>query len=67
MNYIYGWFSIDFLSIFPFHAMVDSGVFTKLIRLLRMPRLIKLLDVERFKSIIKSFESESDGHGAIIK
>ena len=47
---------IDFVSIFPFDAIFDeTGGFTKLFRLARLPRLIKLIDVGRFKSILKSF------------
>ena len=57
MNYVYGWFFIDFISIFPFDLLLDGSMITKLFRLFRMPRLLKFLDVSKFKSLMRSFSA----------
>jgi potassium voltage-gated channel Eag-related subfamily H protein 7 len=58
-HYLFSWFLIDFMSVFPFEELLpvgdSTGGLTKLFRLFRMPRLIKLIDVGRFKNILKSF------------
>ena len=56
-HYLFSWFFIDFISLFPFEMLLETstGGLTKLFRLFRMPRLIKLIDVGRFKKILKSF------------
>ena len=59
LNYVYGWFLVDFVSIFPFDMLMSSGVATKLFRLARLPRLIKLLDISRFSKLLKSFQSKN--------
>jgi hypothetical protein len=55
-KYANSWFFIDFISIFPFHTFLPTGALTKLFRLARMPRMIKLIDVNRFKNLLKGFE-----------
>ena len=45
---------IDFVSIFPFGMFFNTGVVTKLFRLCRLPRLVKLIDPSRFKKILKA-------------
>lgn len=57
-KYIYGWFPIDFISVFPFNEFMNSGALTKLFRLFRMPRLIKLIDISRFKNLLKKLEGD---------
>ena len=53
MRYLVGWFPIDLISIFPFqHISFGSGSessvqATKLVRLARLPRLFKLMDISR--------------------
>lgn len=47
-KYFAGWFMVDFVSIFPFGMFFNTGVVTKLIRLCRLPRLVKLIDPSRF-------------------
>jgi len=45
----HGSFFVDFISIFPFSFIFKgSGLITKLFRLFRLPRLIKLVDIGRF-------------------
>ena len=66
-NYISGWFFIDFFSVFPFDALLKSGPITKLFRLCRIPRLMKLLDVSRFNKVLKSFQNENSNHVTIMK
>jgi hypothetical protein len=46
---LHGSFLVDFVSIFPFQFLYSgSSLITKLFRLFRLPRLIKLVDVGRF-------------------
>lgn len=47
-KYFAGWFMVDFVSVFPFGLIFNTGVVTKLFRLCRLPRLIKLIDPSRF-------------------
>lgn len=68
INYMAGWFIIDFLSVFPFNSFMDAGPGTKLFRLFRLPRLLKLLDVNRFSSILKTMrKNERTDTSTIIK
>ena len=62
-----GWFFIDFVSVFPFDAMFGSGIYTRLFRLARLPRLLKLLDQNRFKKILKSFQGKNTNEQTIMK
>ena len=66
-NYLYGWFLIDFVSIFPFDIIMSSGVVTKLVRLFRLPRLIKLLDISRFSKLLKSFQNKNSDDQTIVQ
>ena len=50
--YLKSWFFIDFISVFPFQLLLEQGMTTKLLRLFRMPRMIKLLDKDRIKNLI---------------
>lgn len=56
-NYLKGWFTIDFISIFPFQIFVppEEGSATKLLRMPRMLRLGKLLDIKNVKRLMKAF------------
>ena len=60
-NYIKGWFIIDLVSIFPFQLFLkdpSQAQNLKLARLCRMPRLAKLLEESRFKSILKAIDKD---------
>jgi hypothetical protein len=61
MNYIKsGWMFLDLLATFPFDWFFSQDVlFTRLIRLTRLSKLISLLDNSRFKKIIKSYFDNS--------
>ena len=65
-KYLYGWFSIDFISVFPFNEFMNSGSLTKLFRLFMMPRLIKLIDISRFKNLLKKLEGDNSDDETII-
>lgn len=54
-HYIGTWFVIDILAVFPWALIFSQGVMLKLVRLARIPRLMKLLDVSRFKKVLQSF------------
>jgi len=56
IHYFQTWFIIDFISVFPFGLLFPTGVTTRLLRLARLPRLFKLLDVNRFNKVLKSFD-----------
>ena len=64
-QYVEGWFIIDFVSIFPFGVFFNTGVVTKLFRLCRLPRLIKLIDPSRFKKVLKASSKEDTDDKAI--
>lgn len=56
MNYLKGWFIIDFLACFPFNIIFSAGLMLKLVRLARLPRLIKLLDESKFKKTMRAVD-----------
>lgn len=59
-NYMKGWFSIDFVSVFPFQILLPgTGKTTKLFRLFRLPRLLKLFDIGKFSKMVKSLMSNN--------
>ncbi len=66
-KYIQGWFFVDFVSIFPFGIIFNTGVITKLFRLCRLPRLIKLIDTGRFNKLMKGFQKEDSDDTAIVQ
>lgn len=54
MKYFGGWFFVDFVSIFPFNYIskaiggsAGTAQWSKLVRLARLPRLGKLIDISR--------------------
>lgn len=56
--YLTSWFIVDFVSIFPFGLIIgEDGLSAKLLRLFRMPRMIKLLDKKRIKNILTGMNS----------
>jgi len=69
-KYFWGWFIIDFVSVFPFDIIFSTGPMSKLFRLCRMPRLIKLIDVSRFDKLLKalmSLEEKKETSDKILK
>lgn len=68
-DYLKGWFFIDFVSIFPFQIFVppENGSTTKLLRMPRMLRMGKLLDIKNVKRLMKSFQGEVSTSDQIIK
>lgn len=49
-----GWFFIDIISIIPYELISHDSSLLKLIRLLRLPKLIVLVDISRFDKFIDS-------------
>lgn len=47
--------------------MFSSGVMLKLVRLARIPRLMKLLDVSMFKKVLRTFGSNNPGISEIVQ
>ena len=67
VNYFKGWFLIDFVSVFPFeYIFTGLGKQTKLFRLARLPRLLKLIDISRFNKMIKSLMNNSSRDERIV-
>ena len=60
-----GMFLFEFLAVFPFNLILHSNtsLWARLIRLFRLPRLVKLLDQEKFNQMIKSFTGAADSSG----
>ena len=60
-QYLKGWFTFDFISIFPFQIVVppENGSATKLLRMPRMLRMGKLMDINNIKRIMKSFQRQN--------
>jgi len=50
---------LDFMATFPFDVFLDAGIYTKLIRLLRLTKLVRLLDIGRIKRIVKAYFDKS--------
>ena len=48
-KYLKGWFLIDFIAVFPFSLIFQAGLMLRLVRLARLPRLIKIMDESKFK------------------
>lgn len=55
MRYIRGWFFTDLFSLFPFYLFLSNGELIQLLRILRMPKLMQLIDVKRTRRIVNSF------------
>ena len=55
LKYIKGWFFTDFFSLFPFYFFISNGELIQLLRILRMPKLMSLIDVKRTRKIVNSF------------
>ena len=56
-----GWMLLDFIATFPFQYFSDV-MWTKLIRLARLTKLIALLDISRVKRLIKNYFDNSQSH-----
>ena len=55
-----GWMIIDFVATFPFDLALNQDVlYTRLIRLTRLSKLIAIFDISRFNRIIKSYYENS--------
>lgn len=53
-NYLFSWtFFVDFISTFPLQLLTKNGEFTKIIRLIRLPKASKLFDSSKFESIVE--------------
>ena len=52
-QYMCGWFAIDFMSIFPFEAILASGDFAGLVRIFRVSKIYKIVKIARLVRIFK--------------
>jgi len=53
-RYLRTWFFVDFFSVFPFESIFNIRAF-RLLRILRLPRLLKSMDGSTFDKIIVNF------------
>ena len=52
---IRGWFSIDFIAIIPLSWFISSDTtWIKLVRLLRLPKFLRIVDQNRFEQLLSS-------------
>ena len=66
-NYLWhGSFFIDFISVFPFEAFFQAGKVAKMLRLFRLPRLVKLFDISKFNRVVKALMSNSSRDERIV-
>ena len=66
-NYIFhGWFFVDFVSVFPFNVFLPTGQVTKLLRLARLPRLIKMIDISQFQKAIQTLTTNQSRDEQIL-
>jgi hypothetical protein len=60
-----GWFFLDFLATFPFYLIQNNsegddnafGVLFKLLRMVRIPKILNLLDLSRFNKFVEAMVS----------
>jgi len=50
---------LDFIATFPFQYIAEDVMWTKLIRLFRLTKLIALLDISRVKRLVKNYYENS--------
>lgn len=68
-NYVFhGSFLFDFLAIFPIKLIVEesSSSVNKILRMVRISRLLKLLDIARFNHSLKSFFENDSSQDKIM-
>ena len=53
MHYLATWFFFDFISIFPFDAIILNGKYNTLVRVARLPKLYRLVRVAKLIRMIK--------------
>ena len=64
-NYIFkGWFIIDFITVFPFKYFIKGG---EALRMLRIFRFLKLIDIDRFSKMVKVLFASSSRENKLRK
>jgi len=66
-NYAKGWLFLDIVATFPFNLFLkdNSGTFVKLIRLIRLPRILKIFNFGRVRSLLKFCYRNSSRQGKV--
>ena len=54
-----GWMLVDFLATFPFNLLFEDAVYTRMIRLSRLSKMVAILDVSRVQRMVKSYFDKS--------
>lgn len=58
-NYLRGWFTVDFMAIFPFQLLVDTSSMNSLFRIARISRLYKLIKLTRLLRVFKLIKEQA--------
>lgn len=58
--------ALDFIATFPFDEIEEDALYTRLIRLTRLSKLINLLDTGRVKRMIKTYFDNSSRQTQVI-
>lgn len=57
-----GWFIIDFVAIIPLNWFVSTNItWIKLVRLLRLPKFLRIVDQERFEQLLSAIFENTNG------
>lgn len=58
-NYLKGWFTIDFIAVFPFQFLIDTSSMNSLFRIARITRLYKLIKLTRLLRVFKLIKEQA--------
>jgi len=50
---------LDFIATFPFDWIFEGSIYTRLIRMARLSKMVKLFDTGRIKRLVKSYFDQS--------
>ena len=53
-HYLKGWFLIDLIAIFPFNMIVGGGESLKLVRIFRLPKFLRFLEMSKMDELLDS-------------
>lgn len=57
--YLFGWFTIDVIAIFPFHLVMEASNLNGMLRIARISRLYKILKMTRLLRVIRLLKDQS--------
>lgn len=54
-------FAFDILATFPMYLIISNGEITKIIRLIRLPKAVKLFDSSKFEALVEFIMKSNPG------